>query len=294
MTGRFTFNIPDSVETHDNTMFDDYARCPFLYSIRHHRGLATRPIGGAGFLEFGSLIHDGLAEYYKGLSEGVPYLECRNEALKVMHATPYEDPIDSHRTKGRAMMAMADYADKWKDDPTLKIIFTETSFEIIDKETGLRYGGRIDLVAQHEKKIWPVDHKTSSAFGNTYFDQFKSAPQMAGYVWATWKLHGHMPAGAIINNLTIRGNKESKNEFHRLPIHYSPAFIEQWVEDTFIRYADVTRALESGVYERRRFNCTNKWGKCSAWNVCHGLPQNVEKNIRIDFVRDKWNFRDRD
>lgn len=280
---------PSDIEIHDNTMLDWHARCPFLYWIRAVRGLSPRIV--AQPLSFGSLLHDGLAEYYIALNEGDDWMTAGERAIRVIQAMEYDDPVDGHRTKQRAALVMVEYIEEYKEDSDFReILFTETPFRITD-DNGFGYGGRIDLIVKaYGGQIWEVDHKTSSWFGSTYFEQFKSAPQFCGYTWAGTQLHGKPLAGVIVNNITIR--KTGKTEFHREPLRYPEWMVEEWYEDTIRRLHNIKRDIDDEYFERRRYNCRNKYGKCDAWSVCHGLPENTEKLLASYFVDHKWNWED--
>lgn len=296
------------LKTHDNQMHSDYTYCPRLYAVRHVRGFTRRRIGtiggGSNATSYGALLHEGLDEYYKTLQANredpralAMALYTATEKIKQLEKDGlWTDPVDDFRTSGRCIHDLMEYAKEYGTDKELKILGTETSFDLMDDE-GFRYGGRIDLPVEYHSAIWNMDHKTTTRFGGYYFDNYKLSPQMLGYTWATGKLHGKPARGVIINCIVLH---KGKTEFHRRPMLYSEGHLNQWKQRTIARLWEIAARLEKDPQGLKAFdvsvwtpnfeNCIGKYGPCSMFNVCSMNPQNYETKLNMDYEYKPWDF----
>lgn len=287
--------IPEHVPTHDNTMFRAYTRCPRLYAVYHVLGRTRRGTKDTP-LRFGSLVHLGLETYYSNLQEGKNVAEALVDALEVMKASKYKDPIDDFRTKARAMHDLKQYVINYKGDQNWKLLLTETAFDIEDDE-GYRYGGRKDLTVETTGRLFPVDHKTTSRFTKYYYDNYKMDPQMHGYFWAAWQLTGELPAGVIINVIILH---KGQTKFDRKPVLFNKAHIERWRERNIIFYNEIGKLREQDpdgsqwdnqdIWTPRYENCVDRYGRCPMFQVCHAPPKNAQFHLDAHFVEGRWDF----
>lgn len=298
-------SLAESLRTHDNTMMSDWAYCQRLYAIKHilnkRRRVVSAPLG------FGSLIHIGLDAYYSSFAEDERNSRPRDiataaEAAYVkMEAQPYEDPEDGYRTKGRAIQVMLEYIKEYNIDPRFsEIAFSETPFEIIQKD-GFRWGGIIDMWAKYEGRYWPVDHKSTSIFGQYYFDNFKRNPQMLGYVLGASEFHGQQAPGVIINVIHV---VKTKTEFFYRPILYPQWLVDEakemqrlnyiQIEDRVVRMTDPEDIWNPNLFQPNLYNCIGKYGRCEAYSVCDAMPENRSRALAMDFEDHVWDWSNRD
>ena len=280
--------IPPEVPTHDNTMMSDWARCPFLYNVRHVLGL-RRP-GTSAALQYGSALHAGLAVWYE---EWDPV----KAAEAIINYTPWEVIPDDFRTKERAVAKFADYVQHYGEEESwfggrAGTILTETAFDIEDDD-GFRWGGRIDYLPLYHGKPWVLDHKTTARFSSGYFDQFYHSPQMSGYVWAGGKLHGQTVAGVIINCIvTHKVPKTAEQQLHRRPILYDEWKLSEWKEAMIQNYHAIAEARASNNFPRNRYNCINKYGHCPLFDICKIPERNREDMMERELIHDPWKWDD--
>jgi len=274
---------PEDMETHDNTMFTWFDECARLYQVFAVLGL--RPKLKRAPLEFGSLLHEGLDTLYQTKSI--------HDAVNKMESLPYEDPIDDHRTKARAILTLVEYHEHYGDEEGWfkNILLTETPFDIVSLN-GFRYGGKIDLIVNYNDEAWIIDHKTTSMGGPTWWDQFYNSPQMLGYVFAGSLLVGRPIQGVIVNQLLIHKTKKSPEEqFARRPFLYSKDQVEEWLHMRASTYQKIKAAKDSGYFPPNYNNCKGKFGRCALFNICT-LPQaSRARALEYDFEHNPWDWR---
>jgi hypothetical protein len=278
--------VHESVPTHDNTMFTDWSRCPWLYHLRHIRGMSPR--GKSVALEYGTLIHIGLARWY--------LTKDARQALEAVEAAEYTDPLDDFRTKARAMRKVAEYIEHYADEAAWwgphGIVINENAFDLEDDQ-GFRYGGRMDLAVDWHG-IWVMDHKTSAIKldDGRYKAQFNQHPQPVGYSWAGQHLLAGEPLkGYIINRIvTHKVPKPAAIQMQRFPFIIDQATINEWREARIRDYTAIYVARDTDTFPRNRYNCTDKYGKCPAFDICHVPEASRERYIAEDWEHSPWDW----
>lgn len=71
------------------------------------------------------------------------------------------------------------------------------------------YQGKTDAVVVAQGMIWLLEHKTSSDYRQTFWDNFLLDMQITGYIYGIWKSLGIRPSGAIINKLQKPNKRQS-------------------------------------------------------------------------------------
>lgn len=229
-------------------------------------------------------MHIGLKDWYETKNLDI--------AVQAMMDAEFDDPIDDFRTKDRCIRKLVDYTEfygeesEWMD----RILLNETPYEISSPD-GFKWGGKMDLLVMWHGKPWVMDHKTTARYGPGYFNEFVMSSQMAGYIWAASQLHGAPVAGVIINCIvTHKVPKPIEQQTHRQAIMYSPERIEEWRRSQISDYHDIHRCIESGYFPPRWDNCINKYGKCSAFEVCKVPEKNREDMLEEQFEDVAWNW----
>lgn len=276
--------IPPDVPTGDNTVLGWHDRCARLYEYSALRGLVAP--GTSAALQFGSLIHAGLEAWYRTRDP--------NKALAAIRDfEDFEEIPDEFRTRGRALVTIAEYIDWWGENELWwgkDVLFTETPFTIRDA-TGFRYGGRIDLIVMYHGKPWVVDHKTTSRGGSSWWNQFEISPQMAGYVWAGAQLHGEPIAGVIINRLLIHKNKKPASEqFQRKAFYFEEYKLEEWKQAKIEQYHLIKQQQDAGHFPMRTRACVEKYGTCQFHQICTTKPELRERLIESHYVVKPWDW----
>lgn len=294
--------IPPDMETHDNTMMSSYSYCERLYAlshILHRKSRFTKPA-----LSFGSVMHVGLDEIYTAYQEDDQAGRTRDivaaaeRAITTMRATNFEDPEDDYRTLARAETVLIDYLKKYQEDRDFQqIVFTETAHDVSFPD-GFKWGGIMDLWVQYLGGDYPVEHKTTSRFGQYYYDDMYRSPQAMGYYLTGAALRGLWPQGVLYNVIVVR---KTNNEFDRRPLVYPHWLVDECRRMQIQNYREIyakRAAMESQddawnpeIWKPNFYNCVGKYGRCAMYDACHAPPQNRDFVLNNEYEEKVWNWR---
>lgn len=294
----------------DNTALASFLRCPKLYEysmLRHMRSKgATSPA-----LAYGTAWHKGLEVSYKA-----PKMP-REDLVELVHAAieraweEHRDPSD-YRTLDRCKREYVKYLDQyglpweepgetvgWLQGQPLVEIATELTWEA-NAEKNLEaafhpYAGKLDRIVKVSGQLLIEDHKTSSQFGSSFFNQFQQKNQMIGYAFLAQLITGLPIAGVRINAHICR-KTGSQNE--RQTLSFSQEFLRDWANnynELARRVDEATRRwLASNREDTRAFPhnydaCDTKYGMCSYAVVC-SMPERLRlPTLEHYFHYHPWN-----
>lgn len=286
--------VPKWMPTHDNTMLSAFNTCPRLYYLLYMQH--KRPSGATPALDFGSIMHLMISQWYDAqVNQHLTANEALKAALEVGMRAKYSEKAGDYRTRERALLMMAEYAGYYgygEPRRRWKIIFAETAFDIM--LDGFPYGGKIDLLVEDQDsgKLYVVDHKTTSRFGEDYYDQYVPDTQTAGYVVSGGVLHGKPIAGVIMNVLVVHKNKKPpEQQFNWRKFDYPEFYAEEWKTQTVMTLSEIAEARKHGYFRPRWQSCVGKYGKCSAYYLCRSLPENRQKVVDQTWRDDEWDWR---
>lgn len=294
----------------DNSTFESIMTCDreSEYEILHKR------VGGGrnASLHFGGAVHSGLAVRYKNPKEFAPKLlnAMYDEAMKEVGNRPLVD--GDWRTAELLYEVLQRYclthpAEEFevlfRQTPVGPVACTEIPFAQplgtitlhepltlvskntltgeckadVYKEIPVVWTGRIDVLIRAEGSIWTVDHKTTSIYGGTYFDQYYLSNQMTGYVWAAREALSANSAqqvyvaGVMINVLAIRKPTRTGKgiEFGRQYISVPHHRIEEWKRHTLGLVSRFFTNMIEGFFPMKTMWCITKFSrKCQYFDVC--------------------------
>ena len=184
---RTTETYESHLSWYDNSMLEDYRRCPQRFYNRHYRGLSR--IGEeSSALDFGTLIHKSLDILWaeRDLKKSLQFL-----------MENYHIIGDEKRSLARGLAILRQYA---KERNALMDEFEVIECEFTFEETYLgdlgnttfNYRGRIDKILLHKTDgfIYGVDHKTTSLANDAMLNAWSLSPQFIGY---SRKIHNKYP-----------------------------------------------------------------------------------------------------
>lgn len=133
--------------------------------------------------------------------------------------------------------------------------------------------GRIDLIVRRETGLFVVDHKTTSVFGSTYYDQFQHSSQTLGYMWAGQTFLGEPFRGFIINVFPVRkSRKPTAGEPERQRVFLvDQDNLDEWRLNTLALLDLFLGVVGDDFYPKMTNQCTTKFGRCQYFDVC-ALP----------------------
>jgi PD-(D/E)XK nuclease superfamily len=267
----------------DNSKIETFKLCPQKYQYRYEEHLVPVDRKRESALMFGGAIHSALETLYRGTafnkancplhSADMVCARCRGGEIPNISAvflSQYQDdPEDPKeiRTVDRGLDILAQYLGKWRREP-FKVIYVEEPFEMPMAEDGIKflYIGRMDLVVEQDGTIFPVDHKTTTRFGQVFDTSFKLSGQFTGYMRAAERKTGQPVFTALANALRVT-SKIDDSSFARIFTQRTPEEFERWE-------TEVGNAARQIVEMRNaRFWPRNAPFACGAYNrVCEYYP----------------------
>lgn len=270
----------------DNSTLEKIITCP--RSAFHYFVQKREMNGRKDSLNFGQGMHHGMAAHYLDFAlNGYTSKEGQDNAIKAIISHFEANPQDSEtfRTVDRAIDMYHKYVKKYPAEPftiasnntipCVEIPFAVPIGQIED--VPIIWTGRIDSVILWDRLLWIMDHKTTSIFGGTYFEQFRNASQFIGYCWAYEQVTGLKVNGVLINALALRKITPTGKpvEFERERIEYNRDQIDTWqyntmlIIKTFLGYClEQENAFSGDNFPEHTAWCHGKYGTCQYFEVC--------------------------
>lgn len=130
------------------------------------------------------------------------------------------------------------------------------------------FTGRIDLVAELDRRPVPVDYKTCSVDGKAFWDYFQVSPQFTGYLKAV-RLHGIDAREFLVDALIARPPTATgvALDFARQSFTRTALQFARW-EDDFLY--SVKQFVDQLAHKpmRNYTACIGKYGACAFFDVC--------------------------
>lgn len=156
----------------------------------------------------------------------------------------------------------------------------------------IEYGGIFDGLVEATGHVYILEHKSTSQLGQYYFEQFKPNNQVAGYIWAAATMTSLRVAGAIINAIGVY--KTSATKFERGVTARNEFEIAEWKQNVYHSCIEIKQHQLSGFWPMRTPSCT-MYGACEFLPV-HSVNNPVHrlKRLEQDYIKDPWNYEERD
>ena len=271
------------METFDNSMIQDFLKCPRSFQLRHIEELVPQDNTASCKAEFGSCIHDALEAWYNGNSP---------EEMDSIFATrwlPF-DGLDNTgiRTMEKGLVVCKVYRETYPKE----------YFSIID----LEIGGCIDLgnfgfifrcdglIRNDRGEFLIFEHKTSAHRG---FLTVNPNSQLTGYMVGVSEIKGLDINKAILNQIYFRkGRKGAPSEdaisLVREEAHRTPFDFEEWRSDISHIVGFIRLCEKSGYFPKNTPSCT-AYGGCPYREICSTPSVEVQSSIKENlFKKQKW------
>lgn len=308
----------------DNSTLEKLLTCPRSFELYAVFG---RDVGNRDALNYGTAIHHALECYYLGGS-------LADMIGRVMdHFREHPCSENSWRNADHAIESCRRYV-KWREQcPPIKVatlegkpaveipfklpLFTyyaESDFDTFNYPTNLigknisdqskyfdhidvMWTGKIDLIRQTDDPhiLRPVDHKTTSIAGETYWSSFVLSCQMMGYCWATQELTGCLVDGvdidAIIGRPASAKGAGIMHDNQWASYDYTQDQLLEWKRDVEHHIRELINNLLVGYFPKATTHCANKYGMCPYHDCCK--QPNRETGARIlmsgQYAEKVWN-----
>ncbi len=285
----------------DASKVDTLNLCPTKYEYRYEEHLV--PIEEEDLttgMSFGFAIHKALESLYSASAFDLvecPQPDCRycrsgNKIPRIvgefLSAYP-SDPSDPHnpRTRNRGIEIIESYLTRWRREP-FSVEAVEVPFEIAFHD--FKYLGRMDLIVRWDQAVMPMDHKTTSRFGEMFDQQFKLSTQITGYIVATSLATGEQVSQALINAIRVTTKIDPAESFHRIITTRTPEDINRWKADVQSAISRIRQYRIDGFWPRNApFACSAYNRRCEYYSLCTAGSATAETLKETAFTRLPWN-----
>lgn len=270
---------PPQMEYVDATKYGDAILCAKYTYWRHERSLVTTQPQLP--LAYGIGIHAGIATFYRGGSTKDMCIHFDKEWEK--HAKGFED---AKRNPKQALATLTAYADTYKNE-NWKVLGVEMP-GLIPITPTFTWTMIIDLLVEQNGKIFPVDHKTTSAFNQSFWDSMNPNTQFTGYMNGIRAVSGYKVTMLMVNGILV---SKGKPAFERQITTRHPLEIERWKEEvvTFWEHTIVTfRKL--GIWPKSDKRCNMWYAQCPYHFLCTSVSEDyMTKDPSTElYVKEVW------
>lgn len=273
----------------DNTALATFMECPKKYEysmIRHRRERKGRRKSPS--LTYGTAWHALLDAHYRTGGDKAAAIEAAGNA--------WEDhgKEGDHRTFERLCVEYDNYISWWgmpSEEEAKTVGWPEAPLiEVVSQialPKGLHpYAVKLDRFIKINNHYYVEDHKTTSALGPSFFQQFELDNQMMGYAFVGSLLIGQPVAGVRINAHAVL---KTSSKFERQVIPFSQPRLEQWRDNYNFWVEALERAIVSGIFPNNWKSCSGKYGMCQYAEICSLPPHLRVRALEQDFEESAWN-----
>lgn len=308
-----------TMETFSATKIREFVTCQKRYQYRYVDGLAPRAYIRA--LEFGSIGHKFLEEYYKSLRDGTPY-DTKAVAEQIKEARGLEGfdaySMQTFETDVFTACGMIEaYINHYKSDNELyEVLLVEQMLQYSSKFNDRILRGVPDVILKERKSkfVWIVDHKFLTNITEGLVKKLPLDYQIQAYLkmGKEWLAKTHpdlILRGAIYNVVRKPSKKLKKNQTlteyqHELFEDYSlrpeeffyrelPIVTDKHIEnfDTFLDIVtgDMIEKERTGKYLQNIFACDN-YGLCPFIDLC--LYGDSSRHLFKEWIRERNNLKE--
>lgn len=297
----------------DNSSLETFTTCPRAaqYLVCQKRKSSADKVA----LRFGGIIHSALEVRYRSATPMLAQTDAVQDCMLAKAQVEYEKWLstspsildDDFRTFSCAAELIRLYGQQYPFEsfdlvklsdgrPFVEVPFALPLGEIevnarmlVRDESGsvaerhvaiikLVWTGRIDLAYRLDKRLYVLDHKTTSILGPSYFTTFEDSHQLIGYTWAAKQLLDQTPHGFVVNAIAVRRPTKTGKafEFLRQAIAVSEWQLTEWQHDTISIVAKFVQGCQEGYLPKHRAWCVGKFGPCPYRSVCTLPPEQRE------------------
>ena len=277
--------------------------------------------GKSNSLECGSILHKYMEVYYGSIIKGMSRQQAHGFGMTAaqMYITscpdctnfhPYTDdsgneikkPKCGHRpndypglTNTQAesedyktgwkfvLQTCEEYYEFYKNEHWVPLFVEQVKQKILyeDDEIRIMWKAKLDLAADTNQGIYPVDHKTMKQRRKTVKlnNQFKGQCIIMD------------TRGVFINKIGWQKTLKPAEKFVRELISYSGESLLEWQGETLPYWAkQLIVYSEMGYWPMNFSNCEGKYGPCPFMEICDSNPNMREQELRNNFiVGEPWN-----
>lgn len=269
----------------DASKIDLFETCPKRYDIRHNQNKGLPIVQKAKALDLGSLAHEGLETYYKGLAGGAKYPDrmdaCLNKIREKSSDSTWSnsDPDEVNQL----LKSVEESCEIWRfEDENFEILAVETPFAYVlyeDDTVRIIISGKIDLLVnkrgigrEASYEGLPIDHKTYSRDSML----LRKSNQFINYSHAVGSNY------LVVNRIGLQTSIEPSVKHKRIPLSYDPEYIQDWKDNlTKMLLSEYLGCVADNYWPEKPTSC-NKFNRlCEYFEVCDSSGQDA-KNFKLE------------
>lgn len=214
--------------TLDSTKLQCYCACPRQFFFEYVLG--WRREYTSNHLVFGQAWHEALEHLYKtGFSiEELPTAYAKFLTIYRAELPETTDSWFKGKTPENALRGLIEYTKEYASDVyEIKVLHTEVGGLVgigRDREIAVK----LDLIGEKNGQVMALEHKTGSACGETWANQWKLSIQIGAYLHA---LMAYYPCEGYFPYIYINGTffYVKQRKFMRVPITRSGEAMQNWL-----------------------------------------------------------------
>lgn len=293
----------------DSQILTGLMSCPRNADFRFNMNLEG--IGGkANSLECGSITHKFMEVYYGSIIKGVSreqafgfgivaaqtYIQSCPDCTDFISTPEQKKPKCGHRVNEypgvkNTPKDSAEYKTGWQhvldtcdeyhryyvNDHWVPLEVETVKSEVLyeDEDVRIMWKAKLDLTADTNQGIFPIDHKTMKQRRDT----LSLNNQFIGQCILM------RTRNVFINKIGFQKTLKPNEKFLRPPISYSAARLMEWQSEVLPFYAkQLLMYAEVGYWPPNFNNCEGKYGNCNFVGVCQSDPGMREEELKLHFV----------
>jgi len=273
-------------EWYDHTKLSLYRLCPQKYKYRVCEQLI--PTEPEYALAFGIAIHKALETIYNNTY--AERIQTDNGQIIYNYQDVFlsnypQDAPKGARTRAIGVELLTHYIAKWREEP-FKVIEIEVPFAMpikdVHNKPDFYLVGRIDLVINWNDEVMPLDHKTTSYFGEHFELGFKVDTQPTIYMMALGANK------AVINALRVSA-KINDESFVRKVTTRTPEEFARALSDIRTTVQNIRTSYERDSWPRHGSQSCFAYNRtCEYYALCASSDQQAETLKETSFARNTW------
>lgn len=297
----------------DATMLSSLMSCGRMTDLRHNH-LFVSSGGKSNSLETGSIVHEVMETYYKGIINGLTRNNAIAHALaagelyvrgcpgcaliesgetQCGHApgkypgvmnTPIETTSSPSRIGWKnALDTCEQYFEYYKNDIWVPLEVEKVLSKILYEDDNIRilWKAKVDLLTDTNRGIYSCDHKTHKQRRETT----GLNNQFIGQALVTER------RGVWINKIGFQSTLKPEEKFTRVFLNFTADRLLEWQSEILPYWGyKLVEYNESGYWPPNYTHCDNKFGMCVYKDVCEADRNIREETIRVNFIKGpEWN-----
>ena len=280
----------------DNSMLNDFKKCPKYFQYRHLEYLAPLDEMSGFKTGYGSALHEGLETWYNGIKDNINPLDvdlCDSAVNSFKNYwNKYEGAdVTGMRSALRGEMILRMYFKRFQNED-FKVLETEIggSFQIGEGSDALMVIFKADMLCEDKDGEFVFETKTS---GHRGFLTIKPNSQIDTYISGVRILKDKPINRALLNQLYFRKGRKGESltktfDFVRESTMRTDDELQQWEKDVLFYGNCIKKASIDNHYAKNTQSCT-AYGGCMFQRLCCISDTDTRNSVKETlFRKEKW------